>query len=71
MDHPVVSREQWLVERKQLLAREKELTRLHDQVARERRALSWVRIDKDYVFDTPEGRRPLAELFDGRSQLLV
>jgi len=71
MDHPVVSREQWLAERKQLLAREKELTRLHDQVARERRALPWVRIDKDYGFDTPEGRRPLAQLFDGRSQLLV
>lgn len=71
MDHPVVPHEAWLVQRKQLLAREKELTRLHDQVARERRALPWVRLDKDYVFDTPEGPRPLAELFDGRSQLLV
>jgi len=71
MNHPVVSREQWLVQRRQLLAREKELTRLHDQVARERRALPWVRVHKDYVFDTPEGRRPLADLFDGHSQLLV
>ena len=59
MDHPVVSREQWLAERKQLLAREKELTRLHDQVARGARALPWVRIDKDYGFDTPEGQRHL------------
>jgi len=71
MNHPVVTRDQWLAERKALLAREKELTHLGDQVARERRALPWVRIDKDYVFDTPEGRRPLAELFDGRRQLLV
>ena len=71
MDHPVVSREQWLVERKQLLAREKGVTRLRDQVARERRALPWVRLDKDYVFDTLDGRRSLAQLFDGRSQLLV
>ena len=71
MDHPVVSREQWLVARKQLLAREKEVTRLRDKVARARRALPWVRLDKDYVFDTPEGRRSLADLFDGRSQLLV
>ena len=71
VDHPVVSRDQWLAERKKLLAREKELTRLGDQIARERRALPWVRLEKDYAFDTPEGRRPLAELFDGRSQLLM
>ncbi|QSX73992.1 DUF899 domain-containing protein [Lysobacter arenosi] len=70
-DHPVVGKEQWLAARKALLAREKELTRLQDQIARERRALPWVRVDKDYVFDTPEGPRTLAELFDGRSQLLV
>lgn len=69
--HPVVSREQWTVERRKLLAREKELTRLHDQVARERRALPWVRLDKDYTFDTPAGRRKLADLFEGRQQLLV
>ncbi len=67
----VVSRQEWLAERKALLAREKELTRLRDQVARERRALPWVRVEKDYAFDTAEGRRTLAELFDGRSQLLV
>jgi predicted dithiol-disulfide oxidoreductase (DUF899 family) len=69
-DH-LVSREQWLAERKSLLAREKELTRLRDQVARERRALPWVRVEKEYVFDAPEGRRSLADLFAGRSQLLV
>ena len=70
-NHPVVSAERWLSERKALLAREKELMRLHDQVARERRALPWERVDKDYVFDTAEGRRTLSELFDGRRQLLV
>lgn len=71
LSHPVVPRERWLAERKQLLAREKELTRLEDQIASERRALPWVRVDKDYVFDTPEGPRKLAELFHGRRQLLV
>jgi predicted dithiol-disulfide oxidoreductase (DUF899 family) len=71
MNRPVVTREQWIAERKALLAREKELTRLSDQIARERRALPWVRIDKDYVFDAPEGQRTLADLFDGRRQLMV
>jgi predicted dithiol-disulfide oxidoreductase (DUF899 family) len=70
-NHPVVSKDRWIAERRKLLAREKELTRLHDQVARERRALPWVRIEKDYVFDAPEGRRTLADLFEGRRQLLV
>jgi predicted dithiol-disulfide oxidoreductase (DUF899 family) len=70
-NHRVASRDEWVAERKTLLAREKQLTRLRDQIARERRALPWVRVDKDYVFDTPEGRRTLAELFDGRRQLLV
>jgi predicted dithiol-disulfide oxidoreductase (DUF899 family) len=69
--HSVVSNERWLAERKTLLAREKELLRLHDQIAQERRALPWVRIDKDYTFDTTEGRRMLADLFEGRRQLLV
>ena len=71
VNHPVVSRQQGLAERKVLLAREKELIRLGDQIARERRALSWTRIEKNYVFDTPEGRRTLADLFDGRRQLLM
>ncbi|AMP02413.1 DUF899 domain-containing protein [Collimonas pratensis] len=70
-NHPVISSERWVSARKTLLAREKELMRLHDQVARERRALPWERVDKDYVFDTAEGRRTLAELFAGRRQLLV
>ena len=71
VNHPVVSGDQWLAERKKLLEREKELTQLSDQIARERRALPWRRIDKNYVFDTPEGRRSLADLFDGRRQLMV
>ncbi|RDZ27266.1 DUF899 domain-containing protein [Lysobacter silvisoli] len=70
-DHPVVSRAQWLAARKALLQREKELTRLQDQMARDRRALPWVKVEKDYVFDTLDGPRRLAELFDGRSQLMV
>ena len=69
--HPVVPGDQWVNARKTLLAREKELTRLQDQIARERRALPWVRVEKDYVFDTPEGKRSLADLFEGRSQLVV
>jgi predicted dithiol-disulfide oxidoreductase (DUF899 family) len=71
LTHPVVSREQWLADRKKLMAREKELTRMGDQIARERRALPWVRIDKTYTFDTAAGRRTLSDLFDGRRQLLV
>jgi len=69
--HPVVNNEQWTSERKALLAREKELMRLHDEIARERRALPWVRADKHYVFDTPQGQRSLADLFEGRRQLMV
>ncbi|OUL98824.1 DUF899 domain-containing protein [Variovorax sp. JS1663] len=70
-NHAVVSMDQWLAERRALLVHEKELTHLRDRIARERRALPWVRVEKDYVFDTLEGPRRLAELFDGRSQLLV
>jgi predicted dithiol-disulfide oxidoreductase (DUF899 family) len=69
--HPVVTSDQWIARRRALLAREKELTRLRDQVAAERRALPWARLEKDYVFDAPEGRRALADLFEGRRQLLV
>ncbi len=71
VNHPVVSKERWVAERKTLLAREKQLTRLHDQIASERRALPWVRVEKDYAFEAPEGRRALADLFEGRRQLLV
>ena len=70
-NHPIVSREQWVTERRRLLAREKELTRVRDQVAHERRALPWVRVDKVYTFDAPEGARTLADLFEGRRQLMV
>jgi predicted dithiol-disulfide oxidoreductase (DUF899 family) len=70
-DHEVVSREEWLVARKDLLKREKELTRLRDRLAAERRALPWVKIDKEYVFDAAEGELTLAELFDGRGQLFI
>lgn len=69
--HAVVSRERWLAERKALLAHERELTHLHDRLAAERRALPRVRIDKPYVFDGVHGPRMLAELFEGRRQLLV
>lgn len=69
--HRVVSRDEWVAERKALLKREKELTHLSDQIAAERRALPWVRIDKEYKFDTLDGKRSLADLFDGRHQLLV
>ena len=71
MNHPVASRDDWLTRRLALLAREKELTHLRDEIARERGALPWVRLDKTYTFDTPDGPRSLADLFDGRSQLMV
>jgi predicted dithiol-disulfide oxidoreductase (DUF899 family) len=72
MESPrIVSREEWLVARKQHLVNEKELTRLRDRLNAERRALPWVRVEKPYVFATSEGDRTLAELFDGRGQLIV
>lgn len=67
----MVSREEWLAARRELLDAEKKLTRLRDEVARQRRALPWVRMDKHYVFDGPHGRRTLADLFGERSQLIV
>jgi predicted dithiol-disulfide oxidoreductase (DUF899 family) len=70
-NHRVVSWDEWVAERKTLLAHEKELTRFGDQITRERRALPWVRIDKTYKFDSPMGCRTLTDLFDGRRQLLV
>ena len=72
MNNPrIVSREKWLEARKALMAKEKELTRLRDGLAAERRALPWVHVEKQYVFDAPHGKVTLAELFDGRSQLFV
>ena len=70
-DHKVGSREEWLAARDRLLAREKQHTRLGDELARERRELPWVAVDREYRFDTDDGEKTLAELFDGRSQLLV
>jgi predicted dithiol-disulfide oxidoreductase (DUF899 family) len=69
--HKVVGREEWRAARDELLRREKEHTRMGDELARQRRELPWVAIDKEYRFDTDDGARTLAELFDGRSQLLV
>lgn len=70
-DHEIVSRKEWLAARKALLTLEKEETKLRDKVRAERLALPWVKVDKAYTFDTPEGRKSLADLFDGRSQLVV
>ena len=70
-DHEVVNREEWATAREELLAREKEHTRLGDELASRRRELPWVRVEKEYGFDTDDGARTLVELFDGRSQLLV
>jgi predicted dithiol-disulfide oxidoreductase (DUF899 family) len=70
-DHQVVGHEEWQAARDELLQREKEHTRLADELARQRRELPWVAIEKEYRFDADDGSRTLAELFDGRSQLLV
>jgi predicted dithiol-disulfide oxidoreductase (DUF899 family) len=70
-DHKIGSREEWQAAREELLRREKEHTRMGDELARQRRELPWVRVEKEYRFETDEGSRSLAELFDGRSQLLV
>jgi predicted dithiol-disulfide oxidoreductase (DUF899 family) len=70
-EHKVGTREEWLAARNALLEREKELTRRNDELARERRDLPWVRMEKEYIFETEHGPKTLAELFDGRSQLLV
>ena len=69
--HEIVDRTDWLEARRKLLAREKELTHLRDQLSAERRALPWVRVDKEYVFDGPDGRQTLSQLFAGRSQLVI
>jgi predicted dithiol-disulfide oxidoreductase (DUF899 family) len=70
-DHKIGTREEWLAAREQLLVREKEHTRLGDAIAQQRRELPWVPVGEEYRFDTDDGERTLAELFDGRSQLLV
>ena len=69
--HPVVSHEEWLSARTAFLAREKEFTRLRDELSRQRRELPWEKVDKQYVFDGPNGKETLAELFENKSQLAV
>jgi predicted dithiol-disulfide oxidoreductase (DUF899 family) len=71
MDHQIVTRDEWITARKELLSKEKELTHLFDQLNAERRNLPWVKVEKPYVFETSNGRRTLGDLFDGRSQLIV
>jgi len=67
----VVSREKWLVSRKEFLAKEKEFTRLRDQLSQQRRELPWVKVNKEYLFDGPDGKETLADLFKDRSQLII
>ena len=71
LHNPTVSRDEWLAARKALLVKEKEFTRLRDQINAERRALPWVKVEKRYEFDGPDGRELLGDLFGGRSQLIV
>jgi predicted dithiol-disulfide oxidoreductase (DUF899 family) len=71
VDHQVVSQDQWIEARKALLAKEKEFTRERDALSKERRDLPWVKVEKDYRFQTAEGEKSLSELFGGRSQLVV
>jgi predicted dithiol-disulfide oxidoreductase (DUF899 family) len=71
VNHPIVSKEEWIAARKRLLAKEKQLTQLRDELSRERRELPWERVDKTYLFDGVKGRQSLADLFDGRHQLVV
>ena len=72
IEHPkVVSEAEWLVARKELLKKEKELTRMRDDLSRQRSELPWVKVDKPYVFDGLQGKQTLADLFEGRSQLIV
>ena len=71
MNHPVVSHDEWIAARTEFLNKEKELTRLRDEVSAQRRALPWERVAKEYVFDGPDGKESLAALFANRSQLIV
>jgi predicted dithiol-disulfide oxidoreductase (DUF899 family) len=71
MEHAVVSETEWIEARTELLRKEKEMTRLRDELSRQRRELPWRKVEKEYVFDTPDGKKSLADLFDGRSQLFI
>jgi predicted dithiol-disulfide oxidoreductase (DUF899 family) len=70
-EHEVVSPKEWITSRKELLRKEKEFTNLRDEISRQRRELPWEKVEKQYVFDTPNGKQTLAQLFDGRSQLII
>jgi predicted dithiol-disulfide oxidoreductase (DUF899 family) len=70
-NHPVVTHDKWIAARKELLAEEKEFTRARDELSRKRRELPWEQVEKEYVFEGPDGPETLADLFDGRSQLIV
>jgi len=70
-NHKVVSRGEWLITRRELLRKEKDFTRLRDELNQDRRNLPWRKVDTEYVFDSPNGKETLAELFEGRTQLLV
>jgi predicted dithiol-disulfide oxidoreductase (DUF899 family) len=70
-DHAIVSPEEWVVARKELLRKEKELSRLGDELSRQRRRLPWVKVEKPYLFEGPDGTETIADLFAGRAQLLV
>src|SRR5438874_2408559 len=71
MDPKIVSQTEWLAARKQHLLKEKEFTRLRDELSKQRRELPWEKVEKQYVFDGPHGKETLAGLFDGRSQLII
>jgi len=71
MQHTVVSQSEWLAARQALLAKEKEFTRRRDELSRQRRALPWVKVDTNYVFEGPQGRVSLSDLFNARGQLIV
>ncbi len=71
LSNPVVSRDEWLEARRALLATEKEETKLRDKIRAGRQNMPWVKVDKTYTFDTPAGKKTLADLFDGRSQLMI
>jgi predicted dithiol-disulfide oxidoreductase (DUF899 family) len=70
-NHRVVSKDEWITARKVLLQKEKEFTKLRDQLSKQRRDLPWVAVDKEYIFDGPNGKETLSDLFDGRSQLII
>jgi predicted dithiol-disulfide oxidoreductase (DUF899 family) len=70
-EHKVVSSKEWIASRKELLRKEKEFTKLRDTLSRQRRELPWEKVEKQYVFDGPQGKQTLGDLFDGKSQLII